>query len=165
MLLALLLFSISNPLGAADEAVQLSVPYVRQTKALCGGAAAVMVFRFWGDRAADARQFAPLVDRRAGGIANDALAHAIQERAWQAVQFKGSIESVRERMRAGQPLILLTQEGREHYHYVVAVGMTSDHIVLHDPARGPSRRIKIDRFVRSWNAAGSWALLVLPKLR
>ena len=37
--------------AAASEAVRLTVPYVRQTKALCGGAAAAMVFRYWGDAA------------------------------------------------------------------------------------------------------------------
>src|SRR4030095_298291 len=43
--------------GAASEAVRLTVPYVRQTKILCGGAAAAMVFRYWGDAQADANQF------------------------------------------------------------------------------------------------------------
>ena len=162
-LLALSFLGVCNPIDAADEAVQLSVPYVRQSKALCGGAAAAMVFRFWGAHDARVQDFASLVDRRAGGIANDALARAIEERAWQAVQFKGSIESIRDRMRAGQPVILLTRERGERFHYVVAVGLTNDHIVLHDPARGPSRHVRIDRFVRAWNAAGSWALLVLPK--
>ncbi len=33
--------------------VALDVPYLPQTDALCGGAAAAMVFRYWGDRHAD----------------------------------------------------------------------------------------------------------------
>jgi hypothetical protein len=147
---------------AADEAVLLAVPYVRQTKALCGGASAAMVFRFWGDGRASAESFAPLVDRRAGGIASDALAQAIENRGWKSVQFTGTIDSLKDRMRSGQPVVVLTHERGERYHYVVAIGFARDYIVLHDPARGPSRRVKIDRFVRAWAAAGSWALLVLP---
>ena len=148
---------------AIDDEVRLPVPYIRQPKALCGGAAATMVFRYWGDEKTDVRQFAPLVDHRAGGIASDALARAIEDQAWRTVQFRGSIDSMKERIRAGQPVIALTREGRERFHYVVTVGFGGDHIVLHDPARGPFRRVPLDRFVRAWDAAGSWALLVLPK--
>ena len=58
------------------------MPYLPQTDALCGGAAAAMVFRYWGDAHADAQAFAPLVDRRAGGIANGALTAAVDARGW-----------------------------------------------------------------------------------
>ena len=46
----------------------LTVPYLPQTEALCGGAAAAMVMRFYGDREVYADAFAPLVDWNAGGI-------------------------------------------------------------------------------------------------
>jgi hypothetical protein len=61
---------IPTPAGAAPagSGTILEVPYLPQTEALCGGAAAAMLFRYWGDRHADVQQFAPLVDRRAGGI-------------------------------------------------------------------------------------------------
>jgi peptidase C39-like protein len=54
------------------------------------------------------------------------------------------------------------RERGERFHYVVAIGFTDEAIVIHDPARGPFRDVNIDRFVRQWRAAGSWALLVLP---
>jgi ABC-type bacteriocin/lantibiotic exporter with double-glycine peptidase domain len=149
--------------AAGDASLSLTVPYLKQPKMLCGGAAATMVLRFWGEASADARQFEPFIDRKAGGIATDVLAQAVENRSWRAVQFKGSVESVRERLEAGQPVIVLTHERGERYHYVVVVGFTAEEIVVHDPARGPSRRIKVDRFVRDWNAAGSWSLLILPK--
>src|SRR5438046_884081 len=47
----------------------LDVPYVPQSDALCGGAAVAMVYRYWGDRHAGAAQFASLVNRRAGAVA------------------------------------------------------------------------------------------------
>ena len=46
----------------------LDVPFISQSEALCGGAAAAMVLRYWGARGLDAESFAPLVDRSAGGI-------------------------------------------------------------------------------------------------
>lgn len=162
LIMGAVIVAASWPAAGADDSVRLMVPYVKQPKALCGGAAATMVLRYWSDRQTDVREFAPFVDRRAGGISNETLARAIGDRGWNAVQFSGSIDAIKERLRAGQPIVVLTHERGERFHYVVAVGFTSEAIVLHDPARGPFRRIRIDRFARAWRDAGSWALLVLP---
>src|SRR5437764_691998 len=72
---------------AASSAID--VPYLPQTDALCGGAAAAMVFRYWGDAHADAREFAPIVDRRAGGIATDVLTEAVRSRGWRTATIDG----------------------------------------------------------------------------
>ena len=53
---------------ALSASLSADVPFLPQTPDLCGGAAAAMVFRYWGDAHADVEQFAPLVDRGAGGI-------------------------------------------------------------------------------------------------
>src|SRR4051812_19903104 len=85
----------------------LDVPYLPQTDALCGGAAAAMVFRYWGDAHADVQEFAPIVDRRAGGITNGALTASIRSRGWRTAQVEHSQEALAARVRAGQPVIVL----------------------------------------------------------
>ncbi len=157
-----LVVAIGKHLEASD-AVRLLVPYVRQTKALCGGAAAAMVFRYWGDDQADMRQFAPLLDRAAGGLATDVLAKAIEDRGWRVIRFTGSIESVADLLRDGRPVIVLVKQWSGQYHYVVLVGITDTHVVVHDPARGPSRQVLVQKFSKSWEHAGFWALVVLPE--
>jgi predicted double-glycine peptidase len=147
---------------AASEVVHLSVPYVRQTKILCGGAAAAMVFRYWGDAHADPNQFAPLLDRSAGGLATGVLAQGIEDRGWRVVRFVGSIESMTDLLRDGRPVIVLLKEWNGRFHYVVVVGTTGTHIVVHDPARGPSRSVPVRKFLDAWEPAAFWALLVLP---
>src|SRR5262245_4555119 len=148
--------------AAASEAVRLDVPYVKQTKALCGGAAAAMVFRYWGDGQADRNEFAPLLDRAAGGLATGVLAKAIEDRGWRAVRFTGSIESMAELLRDGRPVIVLLRVWGGRFHYVVVVGMTATQVVVHDPDRGPSRSVPVRKFLDAWQPAGFWALLVLP---
>lgn len=148
--------------AVATGDVRLTVPYVRQTKALCGGAAAAMVFRYWGDAHADRNEFAPLLDRAAGGLATDVLANAIQDRGWRVVRFTGSIESVADVLRDGRPVIVLLKVRGGRFHYVVVVGTTRTHMVVHDPARGPSRSVPVRQFFDAWEAAEFWALLVLP---
>src|SRR4051812_4861229 len=89
------------------SSLTLEVPYLPQTDALCGGAAVAMVFRYWGDARADVQQFASLVDRRAGGIADGALTAAVQSRGWKALRFSGTIGNLRARVLEGQPVIVL----------------------------------------------------------
>src|SRR5580765_223779 len=88
----------------------LRVPYVPQTDALCGGAAAAMVFRYWGDAHADVEQFGALVERRAGGaagIAADVLTRAIVSRGWRTDRAPSSLDELREHLESRQPIIVL----------------------------------------------------------
>jgi hypothetical protein len=140
----------------------IDVPYLPQTDALCGGAAAAMVFRFWGDAHADAQSFAPLVDRDAGGIANGVLTRAIEGRGWRTASAGGSLDALRASLREHRPVIVLLPDRGDRYHYVVVIGATSDAIVVHDPSWGPSRSIRAPDFEREWKAAGFWSLVVSP---
>ena len=67
LLFALSLTSGLSTLSTQGAVTTVEVPYLSQTDLLCGGAAAAMVFRYWGDFHADVQQFASLVDVRAGG--------------------------------------------------------------------------------------------------
>ena len=146
------------------SSLTLDVPFLPQTDALCGGAAAAMVFRYWGDAHADVQQFAALVDRRAGGIVDDVLVRAIALRGWRALRVKGSVEELRARLGDGQPVIVLVADRRDTYHYLVVTGATDDQVVVHDPSWGPSRSIERHEFVRLWKPTNFWSLVVLPAI-
>jgi hypothetical protein len=148
--------------AAAAGALTLDVPYLPQTDALCGGAAVTMIYRYWGDAHAEVKAFAPLVDRRAGGIADAVLVNAVRQRGWTAIRFDGSLPQLHAKLAGGQPVIVLLADGRRRYHFVVVIGAGPDRIVFHDPAWGPSRSINETEFVRRWQATGFWSLLVLP---
>ena len=140
----------------------IDVPYLPQTDALCGGAAAAMVLRYYGDAHADAQAFAPLVDRRAGGIANDVLTRAIAARGWRTGRAGNSLDALTSRVGEGQPVIVLLPDRGSRYHYVVVVAAGEEGIVVHDPAWGPSRTIRAPDFERAWQAAGFWSLVISP---
>ena len=156
-----MLTTLAAALSLASS-LAIDVPYLPQTDALCGGAAAAMVFRYWGDTHADVQEFAPLVDRRAGGIANDVLTDAIRTRGWRAGRIAGSLDALAARVHDGQPVIVLLPDRGDRYHYVVVTSVVADAIVVHDPAWGPSRTIRAPDFGRAWQAAGFWSLLILP---
>ena len=151
-------------LAAASPAdVRLDVPYLPQTDLLCGGAAAAMVFRYWGDSHADASPFEPLVDRRAGGISTSVLVDAIRARHWRAVPFTGTMDLLRDELAAGHPVVLLIGDHPAHYHYVVVVGAGADDVIVHDPEWGPSRVLTNAALTLAWQAAGFWAVDIVPE--
>lgn len=144
------------------ERVELDVSFLPQTEALCGGAAAAMVFRYWGDRHASVRQFEPLVDHSAGGIADAILIEAIQQRGWTTERLLGSEDVLRAEIDARRPPILLIEDRPRRYHYAVAVGVENGAIYLHDPTWGPSRRVALDVLMRVWQPTNFWMLRVTP---
>ena len=76
VLLLALAFSIHPSSLHSQSLTVLDVPFIAQSELLCGGAAAAMVMRYWGERGIDAESFQPLVDPKAGGIRTDVRAIA-----------------------------------------------------------------------------------------
>lgn len=147
----------SNP----APSLLLEVPYLPQTELLCGGAALAMVLRYWGERAL-VEEFAPLVNKDAGGIADSVLMEAVAQRGWRAVRLPGSMSALAESLERGEPPILLIEDRPGFFHYVVLVGLESHAVLLHDPTWGPKRRVGQREFLAHWQKSRFWALLVLP---
>jgi hypothetical protein len=150
------------PPSEEAAAISLAVPYVPQTKWLCGGAAVAMVFRYWGVAHAGIEEFEPLVDRRAHGIETNALVRAVQDRGWRATQSAGSIDMLQAELRAGRPIILLIEDRPQRYHFVVVVGIDAHRVTVHDPTWGPSRRLTRAELQRQWASTAFWSLVILP---
>jgi hypothetical protein len=140
----------------------LAVPYLPQTEALCGGAAAAMVMRYWGAPDVYPDLFAPLVDRSAGGIRTSALVSALEERHWIVVAGAGDIPQMAQELGRSRPVIALIEDRPGRFHYVVVVAAAAGKIVLHDPARAPSRVLDATTFDAKWSKADRWMATVLP---
>jgi hypothetical protein len=140
----------------------LDVPFIAQTEALCGGAAAAMVLRFWGERGLRAESFEHLVDRSAAGIRTTALVGDLRARGWRVTAVEGDAGLIDRELARGVPVITLIEDRRDTYHYVVIVASTERAVVLHDPARAPFRVMSRDAFGRRWAAAGRWMAVILP---
>jgi len=140
----------------------LDVPFISQSELLCGGAAAAMVMRYWGERGIDADAFQPLVDRKAGGIRTDALTADLQSRKWNAVAVDGSSDALARELQQGRPVVALIEDHPGTYHYVVVVARNADGVVFHDPARAPFRVASTVEFDKRWSATNRWMLVVTP---
>jgi hypothetical protein len=160
----LLVAAAASPTQAADGRQHpslLDVPYVPQSEALCGGAAASMVLRYWGERAA-AEDFASLVDRSAEGIATGVLVATLQQHGWQADAFAGDARLVQHHLASGRPVISLIEVRPGRFHYVVVIGWADRRVFFHDPAVRPGESVDEVEFDRRWAATRRWTLLLLP---
>ena len=163
LLLATIVFSrLARAQPAVVPLALLDVPFISQSESLCGGAAAAMVLRYWGERAINADAFAPLVDRSAAGIRTNVLLDDLRGRGWTAIQLDGSGDALARELARGRPPLLLIEDRPGKYHYVVVVGTTDRAMVFHDPARVPFRVMGRDEFDRRWASAGRWMAVVLP---
>jgi predicted double-glycine peptidase len=161
---------LQAPHSDASASTQLlDVPYLPQTEDLCGGAAVAMVLRYWGERQVYPEDFAALVNRSASGIRTDVLTSDVKRRGWQALPVNADRSSsgawMRDQLDRGRPIIALVEVRPNRYHYVVIVAWTSEHVIVHDPARAPFRVLSRPAFDQMWAQAGRWALLLLPPER
>jgi len=146
----------SSPLTVLD------VPYISQSEDLCGGAAAAMVLRYWGERGIDAQSFATLVDRTAAGIRTTTLIGDLTRRGWMAHAIEGTDAAITSELAAGRPVLALIQDRPHTFHYVVIVAAHERAVVFHDPARSPYRVMRREEFARRWDATGRWMAVIVP---
>ena len=140
----------------------LDVPFVAQGKDTCAAAALTMVMRFWGvpaDQDAIARE---LLEPELRGIRGSALESFARKRGMLAVAHAGDLAQLRDYVGKGRPMIVTLDAGRDRFHDVVVIGFDDTAAVVHDPAEGAARKVKLDAFEKRWSRAGHFALLVLP---
>ena len=140
----------------------LDVPFISQSELLCGGAAAAMVLRYWGERGVTAESFAALVDRSASGIRTDTLVSDLTRRGWSVTGIAGSNETMRTELSSGRPVLTLIEDRPSVFHYIVVVAAHERGVVFHDPARAPFLVMSAVEFERRWRAANQWMAIVLP---
>jgi len=140
----------------------LDVPFISQSELLCGGAAAAMVLRYWGERDVSAESFASLVDGSASGIRTDALIADLARRGWVAAAVAGSGGAMRAELARGRPVLTLIEDRPSTFHYIVIVAAHERGIVFHDPARAPFLVMSATEFDRRWRAADRWMAVVVP---
>lgn len=164
--LAVLLVSTAGSTPASGQPAAgpplLDVPYLPQTEALCGGAAAAMVMRYWGAHDIYADTFAPLVDRAVSGIPTTSLVAAFEERTWTAIAGPGNVARAQQQLERGRPVIALIEDRPGVFHYVVIVGWVRGTVIVHDPARAPFRVLDDVSFERAWQKSTQWMLVALP---
>jgi tetratricopeptide (TPR) repeat protein len=168
MALALAAAAWSAPSAAAPvlEERKLAipeVPFLPQTRSLCGGAALSMVLRYWGEAGVRPADFKGALREDGHGITADTLRELAEARGYRALALQADRAEAAAQLARGRPLIALAAARKGGgYHYVVLLAWANGSVLLHDPALGPFRVVSEAEWQRRWDATGRWTLLVLP---
>ena len=153
--------------SSAQSGFYVEVPYVHQVRNYCGPAVLAMVFDYW-DRSVDqhqlASQFRPFPSQ---GLSGAELKQLAQQNGFDAYSFSGANEDILRHLREGRPLIVALKPSliSTFNHFVVLTGWDEQERdwILHDPSRGPYRRVSAKRFAGQWKRLKNWTLLILPQ--
>lgn len=165
-------------LAYAPLQAYIPVPYHRQIISYyCGPASLEMVFDFYGPdipqpEIADVARTAPdgtytsemiraahfsNLSTSAGGL-ESIIGYTSRSLGYAAFeQWNLTIDQLKSLIAAGYPVIVLTT-----WHFRVAVGYSSTHIIFQDSYHGENTSMTYEEFNHDWDYSNHWALFVSP---
>ena len=163
----LAIFTLVAALGAEP----LAVPFVAQQKNGCGAASVAMVMQYWaGQRVGavpypDAQAiYSSLYNPALRGIPLVEMRRYLEEQGFRAYTLRGQIADLTAHVEKGRPVIVsLKKRAAGPLHFAVVTGVEPDHVLLNDPTRKETTRMKRSAFEKLWRKADGWTLLAVPK--
>jgi tetratricopeptide (TPR) repeat protein len=136
------------------------VPFIAQKTNYCGPAALAMIANFYGHAVTqDEIASAIYLPEIRGTLTADLAGYAQRYGLWTR-QYRGTRADLHQKLAAHVPLIVLGKLG-DHYHYFVVLDYRGDELIVHSDTRA-NLSLRDDDFLRWWNRADRWTLLVCP---
>jgi len=140
--------------------LSLEVPFIAQKPNYCGPAALAMIASFYGHNVTqDEIASAIYLPEIRGTLTPDLADYAQRFNLWTR-QYGGTRADLHQKLAAGIPMIVLGRLGN-HYHYFVVLDYRGSELIVHSDTRA-NLRLSEDDFLRWWNRADRWTLLVCP---
>ena len=167
MCLCLLLAACASapPAARQGETVISNVPFYPQEAYQCGPASLAGVLNFEGLETTPEKIAEEIFSRSARGTLNLDMALYAQQKGFSAIEYSGSMQDLKEKISAGQPLLVMVDYGFlawQANHFMVVVGYNSDGVIANS---GKTERelINNDTFLRIWRKTGFWTLVIRKK--
>lgn len=139
-----------------------AVSFIPQQANHCGPAALAMLANYHGHPVTPDEIAAAIYLPEIHGTLTAELADYARRFQLFVRQYPGSPADLRRKLAAGLPLIVLGRLG-DRWHYFVVL-RDGDPLVVHTDTR-PYHRVRREDFLRWWDKAGRWTLLVCPPAR
>ncbi len=143
------------------------VPFYRQTESTCGPAALAGILAFHGHpvnmQDITARIYLPEL----GGTLPMDMESFAREAGFTTLSSSGTLDALKTYVRKGMPVICMLDLGFGLYrqpHYITVIGFDDVNAVIieHDGSK-PNSLMRYDAFMKAWDRAGRWMLVVMPK--
>ncbi|HZP18484.1 MAG TPA: C39 family peptidase [Terriglobales bacterium] len=160
--------------AAAQPALWLDVPFIRQPAEGCGAASVAMVMQYWERRlarpATEASDVSHIQTALFSASAHGAYASALEGylagHGFQVFVSRGDLGFLAHHIERGRPLLVaLKPSSGPQLHYMVVSGVDLEqHIVsVNDPAQRKLLKVDSRKFEAEWGATGYWTLLAVPR--
>jgi ABC-type bacteriocin/lantibiotic exporter with double-glycine peptidase domain len=142
-----------------------NVPFFPQQAHQCGPASLGGVLNYWGAIVTPEEITAEIYSASAKGTLNLDMVLYPQKKGLKANSYQGSIEDIKNKIDSGYPVIVLVDEGIwmvQQNHFMVVVGYDGKNIIANS-GRKRLKRIPLKAFIKSWEKAKFWTLLITPQ--
>lgn len=144
----------------------LYVPFVEQKTDFCGPASLAMILNFWGvDITQDEIAQEVYSPELKGALSIEMVLYAVQK-GFKAEMYNGSLQNLKDRIKAGFPLIVSHRTDKENkrVHYLVAWGFNDDKGVIYVHS-GVRKNMSMDyqTFLKYWEQAENLTFFIHPK--
>lgn len=156
------LISMSVQALSAERYIIESVPFFPSEDYQCGPASLASVLVYLGIIVTPDDISKEIYSSGAKGTADFDMVLYPLKKGLKTTQYRGSLEDLREKIKEGKPLIVMTDEGvwfYKKYHYMVVVGFDSSKVIVNSE-KEKHKKIDIDDFVKKWQKTDFWTLLI-----
>jgi tetratricopeptide (TPR) repeat protein len=139
--------------------------FVRQRRNWCGPAALASVFHYWGEDISQEEIAKSIYLPNIKGTLTFDLENYALNKGYFAQALHPDIYDLGKKIRSGIPVIVMHQvlPVFRKYHYLVIFGYSdTDRAVLAYDGRERPQIISYANFLRKWEGAGNWTLVVCP---
>lgn len=134
--------------------------FIPQEDNYCGPAALAMLANHYGHPVSQEEIAGSIyLPEIRGTLTADLAGYAQRFDLWTR-QYRGSRADLRQKLSAGLPMIVLGKLGA-NYHYFVVLDYRDGELIVHSDTRA-YLRLREDDFLRWWDRADRWTLLVCP---
>ncbi|MCS7163856.1 MAG: C39 family peptidase [Thermodesulfovibrio sp.] len=146
----------------AEEYIINSVPFFPSNDFQCGPASLAMILNFLGAKITVDEIAKEIYSKEARGTSDFDMILFAQKRGFKVLNYRGSIEDIKEKIKENKPLIVMTDEGYwfyKKYHFMVVLGFDDKNIIVNS-GKKMHEKINIKEFKKKWSKAGYWTLLI-----
>jgi len=158
----LFIFILLTAPAYAQENIINSVPFFPSEDFQCGPASLAMILNFLGMKITVEEIAKEIYSKGAQGTADFDMIMFVQKKGFKSKYYSGSLEDIKEKIKANKPLIVMTDEGYwfyKKYHFMVVVGFDSESVIVNSGTK-MHEKINMEDFKKKWSKTSFWTLLI-----
>ncbi len=146
----------------AEEYMISNVPFFPSENFQCGPTSLASVLNFLGLEITPEKIAKEIYSEGAKGTSDFDMILYPTKKGFKSIHYKGSLDDLKEKIKANKPLIVMVDEGiwfYKKYHFMVVVGFDNSGLIVYS-GKNKDERIDYEKFISKWQKTDFWTLLI-----